>query len=245
MSMGDCAFGVTARKARRDRTIAAMAGSGSTVTASGLRRAAGGLWLALRQLLQASRLAVALAYALLTLVVLWPIAWVGQALNWALARPAPWIGIAAVVVAALALLIYAALMTNEDVLRALPQQGIAFPTSLSVALAAYAVIVFGALSCACERLGWISMQPAVPFAEGCATRYADLYLWHLFDAIPGIRFNETVGWVQKYSYSGALAGWLLVGFKLLVIVCVIGSFVVCGRLRSEARAAAARRLDVT
>ncbi|WP_295643699.1 hypothetical protein [uncultured Methylibium sp.] len=222
-----------------------MEESGPTATASGLRRVAAGLVAALRQVLRASRLAVALAYALATLLVLWPIAWVGQALNWALARPAPWIGIAAVVVAAVALLVYAALMTNEDVLRALPQQGIAFPTSLSVALAAFAVVVFGALSCACERLDWISMQPAVPHAEGCATRYADLYLWHLFDAIPGIRFTETVGWAQKYSYTGALAGWLLVGFKLLVIVCVIGSFVVCGRLRSEARAAALRQLDET
>lgn len=198
--------------------------------ASGLQRAAAGLGSALRQVLRASRLALALAYVLATLVALWPITWVGQVLNWALARSAPWIGVAAVIVAVLALLLYAALMTNEDVLRALPQQGIAFPTSLSVALGGLAVVVFGALTCACERLGWLTMQPAVPPAEGCATRYADLYLWHLMDALPGIKFNETVGWVSKYTYSGALAGWLLVAFKTLVIVAVIGSFVVAGRL---------------
>ncbi len=183
--------------------------------------------------LAASRLPVGLAYLLATLLVLFPIAWVGQALNWLLARQAVWPGVAAAAIAGAVLVVYAALMTNEDYLRALPRQGIAFPTSLSVALAAYAVIVFGALTCACERLGWVQMQPAAAFTEGCATRYADLYLWHLLDAIPGIKFNETVGWVQKYSASNALVGWLLVGFKLLVIVCVIGSFVVCGRLKRE------------
>jgi uncharacterized membrane protein len=59
----------------------------------------------------------------------------------------------------------------------------------------------------------------------------------LFDSIPGIKFAETVGWVQRYSYSDNLSGWLLLSFKVLVIVSVIGSFVVCGRLRREAAAA--------
>jgi len=39
--------------------------------------------------------------------------------------------------------------------------------------------------------------------------------------------------VQRYSYTDKLSGWLLVSFKVLVIVSVIGSFVVCGRLRRE------------
>jgi hypothetical protein len=34
-----------------------------------------------------------------------------------------------------------------------------------------------------------------------------------------------------------LSGWLVLSFKVLVIVSVIGSFVVCGRLRREAATA--------
>lgn len=207
-----------------------MARSSLSTIAGDARQLGAGLGRQLLAALHATRLLIGIAYLLATLLLLWPIAWIGQGLNWALARHGLWIGLLAVAVAVATLLVYAALMTNEEFLRALPRQGVAFPTSLSVALAAYAVIVFGAVSCASERLGWLSMQPSALADGHCATHYADLYLWHLMDALPGIKFNETVGWVLKYSYSGALAGWLLVGFKLLVIVAVIGSFVVCGRL---------------
>ena len=84
------------------------------------------------------------------------------------------------------------------------------------------------LSCGFERIGIINIQPSVPIADGCATRYADFYLWHLFDSIPGIKFAETLGWEQRYKYSDNLSGWLLLSFKLLVIVSVIGSLSYAG-----------------
>jgi hypothetical protein len=186
------------------------------------------------RLLVLSRLAEAFVYGLVALIVLAPFAGIGQLLNWALARDSAWFGLAVVAIAAIFLILWAAVIANEQFLREIRHQGIEWPSLLSVALAWFAIAVFGGLSCGFERIGIVEIQPAVPFAEGCATRYADMYLWHLFDSIPGIKFNETVGWTQEYSYSDKLSGWLLVAFKVLVIVSVIGSFVVCGRLRREA-----------
>ena len=186
-----------------------------------------------RRLLESSRLLDALAYGLASIFVLMPISFIGMGLNWALASESTWFALTVVVVSAMLLLLFAALMTNEQFLKDIQLQGIRWPSLLSIALAWLAVIVFGGLSCGFERVGIVKIQPSVPFADGCATRYADLYLWHLFDSIPGIKFAETVGWVQRYSYSDNLSGWLLLSFKVLVIVSVIGSFVVCGRLRRE------------
>ena len=184
-------------------------------------------------LLEASRLTEAVAYAIAAIFVLMPISFVGVALNWALARESTWVAVPVVVIAAGLLILFAALMTNEQFLRDIQLQGIKWPSLLSIALAWLAVVVFGGLSCGFERMGIVEIHPSVSFAEGCATRYADMYLWHLFDSIPGIKLAETVGWVQRYSYTDKLSGWLLVSFKVLVIVSVIGSFVVCGRLRRE------------
>ena len=211
----------------RAKQIAAELGRGLLTFLRGLRR-----------LLEASRLLDALAYGLACLFVLMPISFVGKGLNWALATESTWFALAVVGFSAALLLLFAALMTSEQFLKDIQLQGVKWPSLLSVALAWLAVIVFGGLSCGLERVGVVSINPSVPFADGCASRYADLYLWHLFDSIPGIKFTETVGWVQRYSYSDKLSGWLLLSFKVLVLVCVIGSFVVCGRLRREAVAAA-------
>ena len=190
-------------------------------------------WRTFLGLLETSRLADAIGYALVVPFVLVPIAAIGQILNWALAREFVWFGIAVVGIAAVALVLSAAVIANEQFLRGIRHKGIKWPSLLAVALAWFAVVVFGGLSCGFERLGAVEIQPAVAFTEGCATRYADMYLWHLFDSIPGIKFNETVGWAQRYSYTDKLSGWLMVAFKVLVIFSVIGSFVACGRLRRE------------
>lgn len=187
---------------------------------------------------EASRLDQAFAYGLAVIFVLMPVGFIGMLLNWALARKNVWVGPTVVSVAAVFLLVCAALMSNENFLRDIRLQGIKWPSLLSVALAWLAVVVFGGMSCGFERMGIVEIHPKVPFGDGCATRYADMYLWHLFDSIPGIKFNETIGWTQRYTYHDALSGWLLLSFKALVLISVIGSFVVCGRLRREALSAA-------
>ena len=192
---------------------------------------------AARSILESSRLPDAIKYVGWCLLLLLPTSFVGKGLNWALMIGNAWVALAIVGFAAVLLLLFAALMTNEQFLRDVSLQGTRWPSVLSITLGWLAVVVFGGLSCGFERIGIVELQPSVPLAEGCATRYADFYLWHLFDSIPGIKFNETVGWTQRYAYSDKLSGWLLLAFKVLVIVSVIGSFVVTGRLRRENKTA--------
>ncbi len=193
-----------------------------------------------RPLVRASRLDESLVYVFGCLLVMFPIAALGQFLNWAMARQSLWIALTAVALSAVVLLMSAALMANEQFLRDVHVKGqMPWPSLFSIGLAWLAVVVFGGLSCGFERAGVVQIAPSVPFTEGCATRYADLYLWHLFDSIPGIRFTETIRWTQRYTYSDTLSGWLLVAFKVLVIVSVIRSFAASGRIRREVKNARA------
>jgi hypothetical protein len=49
----------------------------------------------------------------------------------------------------------------------------------------------------------------------------DFLLWHLLDAIPGLKVPETIKWAAPLTYERAGAGWLLLLFKVMVIVPVL------------------------
>jgi len=191
------------------------------------------MWRMLRAIFKATRLADGALFLFAIFLLLMPIAFVGKLLNWALARESLWLALSIVIPVTVSLFLFAAMMTNEQFLRDVHLYGVRWPSTLSIALAWLAVVVFGSLTSLFERVDVIHIQPSVPHTDGAATRYADLYLWHLFDSIPAIKFNDTVGWKQPYTYSDKLSGWLLLLFKILVIVSVIGSFVVSGRIRKD------------
>jgi hypothetical protein len=50
---------------------------------------------------------------------------------------------------------------------------------------------------------------------------ADFLLWHVLDAIPGLKVPETIKWEAPLTYERASAGWLLLLFKVMVIVPVV------------------------
>ena len=52
----------------------------------------------------------------------------------------------------------------------------------------------------------------------------NFYLWHFLEALPLLKVNETVGWKNPLSYESAFVGWILLLFKLAVIVPVIACF---------------------
>jgi hypothetical protein len=61
---------------------------------------------------------------------------------------------------------------------------------------------------------------------------ADFLLWHLLDAVPGLKVTETIGWKAPLTYDRAGAGWLLLLFKVMVIVPVVSGI---GRYLREDR----------
>ena len=50
---------------------------------------------------------------------------------------------------------------------------------------------------------------------------ADFLLWHVLDAIPGLKVPETIKWEAPLDYTRPAAGWLLLLFKVMVIVPVV------------------------
>jgi uncharacterized membrane protein YvlD (DUF360 family) len=50
---------------------------------------------------------------------------------------------------------------------------------------------------------------------------ADFLLWQLLDAIPGLKVPETIRWVAPLTYERSGAGWLVLLFKVMVIVPVV------------------------
>ena len=166
--------------------------------------------------------------ALFVLVPTWPLV---ELINWSLARQSPVPGLVVVSISAVLLIVWAGLISNESVLRQLDVQRFRWPTVFSVALAWVALVVFGGATCSLQRIGLVEIEPVVSYADDCATKYADLYLWHLLDSIPVIKFTDTVQWTPKYEYSDRVSGWLLLAFKLIVVVPAIGSFVALSRVR--------------
>ena len=91
------------------------------------------------------------------------------------------------------------------------------------AVALYINFVLIAMGCF-AAFGFLLHTSAPPlFLPGSHTEVshgalADFFLWHLLDAIPGLKVNETLRWAAPFTYERAGAGWLLLLFKVMVIV---------------------------
>ena len=63
----------------------------------------------------------------------------------------------------------------------------------------------------------------------------DLYLWHFLDAVPSLKVNDTLKWGRPVTYQGGGVGWLLLLFKIAVILPIIGTFLGYRKFRREQR----------
>jgi len=52
-----------------------------------------------------------------------------------------------------------------------------------------------------------------------------LLAWQLGDMVPTLKVNDTIGFGQPLFYTSSLAGWLVLSFKLIVGLALIGSVV--------------------
>jgi hypothetical protein len=50
-----------------------------------------------------------------------------------------------------------------------------------------------------------------------------LLAWQLGDMVPTLKVNDTIGFGQPLFYTSSLAGWLILSFKLIVGLALIGS----------------------
>lgn len=113
--------------------------------------------------------------------------------------------------------------------------GIKWPLLYSVALLVFSLPCFAVLTVTLSRLGNVTFDPAIPGGGGAVSMVQDFYLWHFMDSVPGLGIPKTLRWDSPFTYRDTLSGWILLAFKLTVIVPVIGSFAVWNDIRKEQR----------
>ena len=124
---------------------------------------------------------------------------------------------------------------GSQLFRRLYSLGIWWPFLFSISLLIFATLCFASLTSTLSDLGRVQFEPAIPRGE--FWRVQDFYSWHFFNSIPGLNIPETLLWKKPFTYKDPLTGVVLLLFKLVVIIPVIGSFAVWNRIRKESKQA--------
>ena len=111
------------------------------------------------------------------------------------------------------------------------KHGVKWPFLFSVSLLLFSAPCFASLTSVLSDLGHLSYEPQP--TRGDLSRIQDFYLWHFLKSIPGLDVTETLLWESPYKYKDRLSGWLLLAFKVSVILPVIGSFAAWNEVRKE------------
>jgi hypothetical protein len=93
-----------------------------------------------------------------------------------------------------------------------------------------AILFFSSVTYAMTRSGAVRFTDALMPAAG---RVSDFYLWHFLDAIPLVDVTRTLRWDEPLTYTSHRVGWLLLAFKVTVIVPVIAAFTGYWRYASQ------------
>lgn len=102
--------------------------------------------------------------------------------------------------------------------------GFAIPTVLSWTFLSAALGLFGSLTFVLYQSGAVQLEPSQGSGELRSGHVVDFYLWHFLESVPLLRVTETLRWDLPVTYEAPRVGWLLLAFKLFVILPVIGIF---------------------
>lgn len=88
---------------------------------------------------------------------------------------------------------------------------------------AISLMFFGSATYLLAQNGWLKFS--IPAGhEHLSGKLLDLFLWHFLDAIPLLDVNKTLRWSAPLDYDSGGVGWILLLFKIVVIVPIIAAF---------------------
>lgn len=61
-------------------------------------------------------------------------------------------------------------------------------------------------------------------AELSVAQLMDFFVWHFLDAVPLLKINETLNWKMQLAYASSAVGFIVLLFKIAVIIPVISAF---------------------
>lgn len=95
-------------------------------------------------------------------------------------------------------------------------------------------VTFAAATATLYRSGNLALEAGVP-ASDSLLEIEKVYVWHLLDAIPILDVPETINWELRSDLTDMAGGFLILAYKLLVILPVVSGVVDAVRRVREAR----------
>jgi hypothetical protein len=112
--------------------------------------------------------------------------------------------------------------------------GGAAPIVYGVAIVGIAVIFFASFSWLLADREWLRFGDAghrLHVAE--PSEFADFFLWQTFEAVPGLKINDTLRWKQPLPYEDGWVGVVVLAFKITVLVPAVAMMSTAWRNRGR------------
>jgi hypothetical protein len=149
----------------------------------------------------------------------------------------------ALVYAPLALLVYALSKKPEETLAPVRRHGLGQPFMFVTGLWLAAIGWVSALSFVLVQHGVVEFTGhGAGVAVTSTGQLADFYVWQSFEQIPALSINETLQWDVPLDYGGG-AGFVVMGFKVLILLPLVPVFLAAWRVRRPPKPAAPLAAD--
>src|SRR5262245_13349131 len=129
---------------------------------------------------------------------------------------------------------------RQRVLEPLARYNIALPAAYSFQVLMLACLFFSSVTFVLVQSNLMSMTGGSADAVTPGS-ISDFFLWHFLDAVPLLEVTETLGWRPPLTYDSFSVGCMLLLFKTVVILPVIGAFTWYG---TRERSATEPRVEV-
>jgi len=97
------------------------------------------------------------------------------------------------------------------------------PVLYSLNLLMISVQFFATWTFLLHQYGRVTLLPGSA-AIVSAESFGDFFVWHFLNAVPVLKITDTILWNEPLLYSQASVGWMLLAFKVSVIMPVLAAF---------------------
>jgi len=103
------------------------------------------------------------------------------------------------------------------------QVSVGLPAAYSFSVLMLASLFFSSVSFVLVQQGKLALAPGSSHDVTLAS-LSDFFLWHFLDAVPLLKITETLKWDVPLTYTSGTVGLIVLVFKVVVILPVIGAF---------------------
>ncbi len=113
--------------------------------------------------------------------------------------------------------------TRDGLFSRLKQIGVLAPLGYSINLLFVSIQFFATVAFILHETKKIVLIQGTAKVFSVGT-FGDFFLWHFLKAVPVLAVTDTLRWDAPFTYNSAAVGWIVLAFKISVIVPVIAAF---------------------